>query len=63
MCRVLEYTGSIVFDTARPDGTPRKLLDTSKLSSMGWQASTSLEDGISQVFTDYKENVLALDHS
>ena len=63
MCRVLEYPGSIVFDTARPDGTPRKLLDTSKLSSMGWQASTSLEDGINQVFTDYKENIVKIDHS
>jgi GDP-L-fucose synthase len=40
------YTGAISFDAARPDGTPRKLLDVSRLASLGWQARTSLEDGI-----------------
>jgi GDP-L-fucose synthase len=40
------YAGDISFDTSRPDGTPRKLLDVSRLASLGWRARTNLEDGI-----------------
>ena len=40
------YTGDISFDPSRPDGTPRKLLDVSRLAALGWRARTSLEDGI-----------------
>ena len=40
------YRGEIGFDTSRPDGTPRKLLDVSRLAKLGWRATTSLEDGI-----------------
>ena len=40
------YAGEISFDPSRPDGTPRKLLDVSRLAKLGWHASTSLEDGI-----------------
>jgi GDP-L-fucose synthase len=40
------YAGEISFDTSRPDGTPRKLLDVSRLAKLGWRASTSLEEGI-----------------
>jgi GDP-L-fucose synthase len=40
------YTGEISFDTSRPDGTPRKLLDVSRLAKLGWRATTSLGDGI-----------------
>jgi GDP-L-fucose synthase len=40
------YTGGISFDTSRPDGTPRKLLDVSRLAKLGWRARTSLQDGI-----------------
>jgi GDP-L-fucose synthase len=43
---VVGYTGAIGFDPSRPDGTPRKLLDVSRLSKLGWRARTSLEDGL-----------------
>ncbi len=43
---VVGYTGSISFDTSRPDGTPRKWLDVSRLARLGWRAKISLEDGM-----------------
>src|SRR6201747_284685 len=49
------YSGSISFDTSKPDGTPRKLLDVSRLAELGWRARTSLQDGIKlayQAFLD-----------
>lgn len=49
------YTGDIIWDSSKPDGTPRKLMDVSKLKSLGWAAKTSLRDGIESV---YKENFL-----
>ena len=47
------YTGEISFDTSRPDGTPRKLLDVSRLAKLGWRAKTSLEDGIKFAYQAY----------
>ncbi|MFZ0746287.1 MAG: GDP-L-fucose synthase [Terracidiphilus sp.] len=44
--RVLEFDGELQFDTSRQDGTPRKLLDVSRINALGWKARTSLEDGI-----------------
>jgi GDP-L-fucose synthase len=46
------YNGNIVFDSSKPDGTPRKLMDISKLSALGWKASISLKEGIAQVYKD-----------
>ncbi len=47
------YTGAITFDTTRPDGTPRKLLDVSRLAKLGWRARTSLGDGIKLAYQAY----------
>jgi GDP-L-fucose synthase len=50
---VVGYTGKISFDPARPDGTPRKLLDISRLAGLGWRARTSLGDGIKLAYQAY----------
>src|SRR5260221_7186528 len=47
------YTGAISYDTARPDGTPRKLLDVSRLAQLGWRARISLEGGIGRAYRAY----------
>jgi len=50
------YTGTLEWDTTKPDGTPRKLLDVSKLHSLGFKHQVSLEDGIRKTYEWYKEN-------
>lgn len=50
---VVGYRGEISFDTSRPDGTPRKLLDVGRLAKLGWRATTSLEDGIRRAYEAY----------
>jgi GDP-L-fucose synthase len=50
---VVGFTGAIGFDTSRPDGTPRKLLDVSRLAKLGWRAPTSLEDGLKLAYQAY----------
>jgi GDP-L-fucose synthase len=47
------YSGEIVFDATKPDGTPRKLLDVSTLAGMGWSAQVQLNDGLKQTYTDF----------
>lgn len=47
---IVGFHGGIVYDTSRPDGTPRKLLDVSRLAALGWRASTSLRTGIQRAF-------------
>jgi nucleoside-diphosphate-sugar epimerase len=47
------YEGHVAFDTSRPDGTPRKLLDSSKLRHLGWQPSISLQEGIERTVQHY----------
>ncbi|MGB7528539.1 GDP-L-fucose synthase [Sphingobacterium cellulitidis] len=50
---VVGYQGELEFDSSKPDGTPRKLMDVSKLHSLGWKAKTSLKDGIKLAYEDF----------
>ncbi len=52
---VVGYTGEIKFDATKPDGTPRKLMDSSRLHAMGWKHSTSLRDGLTKAYGYFKE--------
>lgn len=53
---IVGFEGEIEMDATKPDGTPRKLMDVSKLHGLGWKASTSLRDGINMVFEEVKGN-------
>lgn len=53
---VVGFDGNIVFDKSKPDGTMRKLMDVSRINTLGWQAKTSLKDGIKIVYNDFLEN-------
>ena len=54
--RVVGYEGRFVYDTSKPDGTPRKLLDVSRLTALGWRASIPLEAGIAATYHWFLEN-------
>ena len=52
---VVGYTGHLKFDSTRPDGTPQKILDISKINSLGWKPTISLREGLKQVYHWYTE--------
>jgi GDP-L-fucose synthase len=54
--RVIGYNGELAFDTSKPDGTPRKLLDVSRINSLGWKPEISLESGLKQTYAWYLES-------
>ena len=56
VAKVIGYEGAILWDTSKPTGTPRKLLDVSKSAAMGWTAQTSLEEGIRLAYADFLNN-------
>jgi GDP-L-fucose synthase len=61
VCEALEFRGKIVFDTGKPDGTPRKLMDSSKLFRYGWRPKISLEEGIRIAYNEFRGKA-ATDH-
>ena len=58
VCKVVGFKGEILFDSSKPDGTPRKLLDISKLKALGWKPKTSLTDGINEAYKDFLRRYL-----
>ena len=53
---IINYKGKIIFDKSKPDGTPRKLIDSSKINKLGWRPKISLEDGIKNTYNWYLNN-------
>lgn len=56
IARVVGYNGAISFDTSKPDGTPRKLMDSSRLNALGWQAQVPLQTGLKLAYEDFLKN-------
>ncbi|MCB1106431.1 MAG: NAD-dependent epimerase/dehydratase family protein, partial [Cephaloticoccus sp.] len=56
ICDVVGFDGELVFDASKPDGTPRKLADASRLTAMGWHATTGLKDGIQKTYDDWRKD-------
>lgn len=56
---IVGFNGQLVFDTGKPDGTPRKLMDVNRLAGLGWKASTALEDGITNAHSAYQQKYCA----
>jgi GDP-L-fucose synthase len=56
---IVGYNGEIVFDPSRPDGTPRKLLDVSRLHALGWRPRIALREGIEKTYEWYRQYVAA----
>ncbi len=53
VARTVGYEGEILNDTSKPDGTPRKLMDSSLIASLGWKATTPIEDGLRVAYQDF----------
>jgi len=54
ICEVLDYKGRLTFDTSKPDGTPRKVLDVTRINELGWKARTDLRTGLRRAYADFK---------
>jgi GDP-L-fucose synthase len=57
IARVVGFDGKLVFDASKPDGTPRKIMDSSRIRALGWKPEISLEDGLASAYRWYLENV------
>jgi GDP-L-fucose synthase len=60
MKQVVGFDGTLQFDASKPDGSPRKLLDVSRLTELGWQAQTDLENGLNKTYQWFLEHQTSL---
>ena len=58
IAEIIGFKGKIIHDSSKPDGTPRKLLDVSRLNSLGWKYKTELRDGIEKTYEHFKKKNL-----
>jgi GDP-L-fucose synthase len=56
ICDILDYRGRLTFDPTKPDGTPRKLMDVTRINALGWRAEIPLREGIRQTYAWYLEH-------
>jgi GDP-L-fucose synthase len=63
VCAVLDFKGQVVFDASKPDGTPRKLMDSSRLFGYGWRPKVSLEEGIRIAYDEFRSTVADRDEA
>jgi GDP-L-fucose synthase len=54
IAQVVGYTGQIEFDTSKPDGTPRKWMDSTRLNALGWQPQVQLDQGLALAYADFR---------
>ncbi len=59
IAQTVGFEGKLVFDTSKPDGTPQKLLDVSRLKNLGWQAKVSMQDGLQKAYADFQRSLQA----
>ena len=55
--KIIGFKGNIIFDSSKPDGTPRKLLDITRINELGWTAKISLEEGLKSTYSWYQRNI------
>ncbi|CAN5442807.1 GDP-L-fucose synthase [soil metagenome] len=60
IAKVVGYKGRFVFDSTKPDGTPRKLMDVSRMQNLGWQSRISLEEGLASTYLEFKNQYASL---
>lgn len=56
IAKTVGFEGDIRFDPSRPDGTPRKLMDSARLNALGWNPKVGLEDGLKMAYADFREH-------
>ena len=57
---IVGHKGKILWDSSKPDGTPRKLMDISKMKELGWSYSTELEDGVKKTYQWFLDNISSI---